>query len=140
MTESEGGEDRQPFWLEVLRGNVCRVDDNSVAGLASNWKVRDAVADEGIATMEWGEAMDDRRDIAYSIEKFSVQDLVTLRSELLTSGVDSFQAAEIVANFLTGRGYGCSAHEARKVASNIEVPGATAEHIQAELESVARVM
>jgi hypothetical protein len=90
--------------------------------------------------MEDNKAMDERQDITYSIEKFSVQDLVTLRGELLQSGVDSFQAAEIVANFLTGRGYGCSPHEARTVASNIEVPGMTAEHIQAELESVARVM
>ena len=95
---------------------------------------------KGTATMEDNKAMDDRQDITYSIEKFSVQDLITLRSELLTSGVDSFQAAEIVANFLTGRGYGCSPHEARAVASNIEVPGVTAEHIQEQLESVARVM
>ena len=94
---------------------------------------------KGIATMERDKPMSDRQDIAYSIEKFSAQDLMTLRSELL-SGADSFQAAEIVANFLTGRGYGCSPHEARAVASNIEVPGVTAEFIQAELESVARVM
>jgi hypothetical protein len=90
--------------------------------------------------MEPRDTMDDPKDITHGIEKFSAQDLVTLRSELLMSGVDSFQAAEIVANFLTGRGYGCSTHEARKVASNIEVSGMKAEHIQAELESVARVM
>lgn len=74
------------------------------------------------------------------VEKFTPSDLLTLRSELLQSGVDSFQAAEIVANFLSGRGYGVSSHEARNVASKIELPGITAEHIQAELESVARVM
>jgi len=102
--------------------------------------VRDAAADERTATMERDKATDERQDITYGIEKFSVQDLVTLRSELLQSGADSFQAAEIVANFLTGRGYGCSPHEARVVASNIEVPGVTAEFIQSELESVARVM
>jgi hypothetical protein len=81
-----------------------------------------------------------RQDITYGVEKFSAIDLMTLRNELLQAGVDSFQAAEIVANFLTGRGYGCSSQEARNVASNIEVQGATAEHIQAELERVARVM
>jgi hypothetical protein len=74
------------------------------------------------------------------VEKFTPTDLLGLRSELLHSGADSFQAAEIVASFLSGRGYGVSAHEARSVVSRIEVPGATPEHIQAELESVAHVM
>lgn len=74
------------------------------------------------------------------VEKFTPSDLLTLRNELLQSGVDSFQAAEIVANFLSGRGYGVSSHEARHVVTRIEMPGATAEHIQAELERVARVM
>ncbi len=71
------------------------------------------------------------------IEKFTPSDLLTLRSELLQSGVDSFQAAEIVANFLSGRGYGISSHEARSVVARIESPGITPELIQAELESVA---
>lgn len=81
-----------------------------------------------------------RQDIAFGVEKFSATDLMTLRHDLLQSGVDSFQAAEIVANFLTGRGYGISPVEARSVVSAIEIPGATPEHIQAELERVARVM
>lgn len=74
------------------------------------------------------------------VEKFTPADLVTLRGELLRSGVDSFQAAEIVASFLSGRGYGISSQEARGVASRIEVPGVTAEGIQAELERVALAM
>lgn len=74
------------------------------------------------------------------IEKFTPTDLLTLRNELLQSGVDSFQAAEIVTNFLSGRGYGVSSHEVRGVVSTIESAGTTAEHIQAELERVARVM
>ena len=80
------------------------------------------------------------QDVALGVEKFSATDLMTLRHDLLQSGVDSFQAAEIVANFLTGRGYGISSVEARSVVSAIEIPGATPEHIQAELERVARVM
>lgn len=80
------------------------------------------------------------QDIALGVEKFSATDLMTLRHDLLQSGVDSFQAAEIVANFLTGRGYGISPSEARVVATAIEIPGATPERIQAELERVARVM
>lgn len=75
-----------------------------------------------------------------SIEKFTPSDLLSLRNELLQSGVDSFQAAEIVANFLSGRGYGVSSHELRGVVPMIESPGVTVEHIQAELERVARVM
>ena len=80
------------------------------------------------------------QDVALGVEKFSATDLMTLRHDLLQSGVDSFQAAEIVANFLTGRGYGISPTEARSVVSAIEIPGATPEHIQAQLERVARVM
>ncbi len=74
------------------------------------------------------------------VEKFTPSDLVALRVELLRSGVDSFQAAEIVTSFLSGRGYGISSHEARGVASRIEVPGVTAEGIQKELELVALAM
>src|SRR5579875_1060079 len=74
------------------------------------------------------------------VERFTPTDLLALRSELLRSGVDSFQAAEIVCSFLSGRGYGISSQEARNVAFKIEVPGVTAEFIQAELERVAQVM
>ncbi len=74
------------------------------------------------------------------VEQFTSADLVTLRRELLQSGVDSFQAAEIVTSFLSDRGYGVSQHEARAVASRIEVPGCTVEYIQRELERVALAM
>ena len=83
---------------------------------------------------------DKRQDITYGIEKFHTNDLTVLRNELLRSDVDSFLAAQIVTNFLTGRGYGCSTHEARNAASRIEVCGSRAEHIQAALELAARVM
>jgi hypothetical protein len=74
------------------------------------------------------------------VEQFTPSELMQLRSDLLQSGADSFQAAEIVTNFLSGRGYGVSAHEARTAASRIEVQGCKAEHIQAELERVAMAM
>ena len=86
-----------------------------------------------------GGTVSDGQDKTF-VERFTPSDLVALRGELLRSGVDSFQAAEIVCSFLSGRGYGVSSHEARNAASRIEVPGTTAEHIQAELERVARVM
>lgn len=76
-------------------------------------------------------------DVAHGIEKFTATDLATLRSDLLQSGVDSFQAAELVTSFLSGRGYGISTDEARGVASKIEGVGTTVETIQAELERVA---
>jgi hypothetical protein len=84
-------------------------------------------------------AVSDSEDRTY-VEKFTQTDLMTLRTELLHSGVDSFQAAEIVTNFLSGRGYGVCTKEARTVASAIELHGVTVENIQAELERVARVM
>jgi hypothetical protein len=83
---------------------------------------------------------ENKNDDRTYVEQFTPTDLMTLRNELLQSGVDSFQAAEIVANFLSGRGYGVSHHEARTAASRIEVPGCTAEHIQRELERVALAM
>jgi hypothetical protein len=84
--------------------------------------------------------MNDQQDVTHGVEKFNASDLLTLRNDLLQSGVDSFQAAEIVSSFLSGRGYGISNNEARGVVSRIEGAGTTAEHIQAELERVARVM
>ena len=72
------------------------------------------------------------------VEKFTPTDLVQLRSELLQPGVDSFQAAAIVSNFLSGRGYGIAPEEARSVASLIDGPRCTPAFMQAELERVAR--
>lgn len=63
-----------------------------------------------------------------------------LRTDLMQCGLDSFQAAEILTSFLSGRGYGISSQEARHVACNIEGKGCKPEHIQRELERVARVM
>jgi hypothetical protein len=73
-------------------------------------------------------------------DKFAPSDLLALRGELLRSNLDSFQAAEVVTNFLSGRGYGISRQEARGIASRIEGQGCKPEHIQEELERVARVM
>jgi len=90
---------------------------------------------QGLADVELEAAVN--VDVAHGIEKFTASDLSTLRSDLLQSGVDSFQAAELVTSFLSGRGYGISTDEARGVASTIEGVGCTVESIQAELERVA---
>jgi hypothetical protein len=74
------------------------------------------------------------------VEQFTPSDLLMLRSELFCSNVDSFQAAQIVTNFLAGRGYGISSQEARTAASNLEGSRCSVANIQAELARVARVM
>jgi hypothetical protein len=72
------------------------------------------------------------------VEKFTPTDLMQLRGELLQPGVDSFQAAAMVSNFLSGRGYGIAPEEARSVATRIDDPGCTPAVMQEELERVAR--
>jgi hypothetical protein len=83
--------------------------------------------------------MIERRDIPH-VERFTPTDLLTLRAQLADTSVDSFQAAEIVANFLSGRGYGISQHEARLAVQRIGNLHGSVEHMQAELERVAMVM
>jgi hypothetical protein len=78
-------------------------------------------------------------DICY-VERFTQADLIRLRNQLVNSSIDSFQAAQIVSSFLSGRGYGVSQHEARIAASRIDTPRCTVERMQTELERVARVM
>jgi len=82
----------------------------------------------------------DRCGDRLAAEKFTSSDLTALRSELLQCNLDSFLAAEVLTSFLSGRGYGISTQEARRVASKIECKGCKPEHIQQELELVARVM
>jgi hypothetical protein len=82
----------------------------------------------------------DRCDDRFNAEKFTSSDLMGLRNELLQCNLDSFLAAEVLTSFLSGRGYGISSQEARRVASTIEGMGCKPEHIQQELERVARVM
>jgi hypothetical protein len=82
----------------------------------------------------------DRFDDRLAAEKFTPSDLTALRSELMQCRLDSFLAAEILTSFLSGRGYGISTQEARRVASTIEGNGCKPKHIQEELERVARVM
>jgi hypothetical protein len=88
--------------------------------------------------------MTDAQDVSYQdvsyIERFTPRDLVELRNRLADSSLDSFQAAEIVSSFLSGRGYGVSNQEARLAILRIDTSHCTVERMQAELERVARVM
>lgn len=83
--------------------------------------------------------MAESRDISH-VERFTPKDLMELRDRLANSNVDSFQAAEIVASFLSGRGYGVCHGEARLAVSRIDTSRCTIERMQLELEQVARVM
>lgn len=74
------------------------------------------------------------------VEKFSASDLAALRSDLLQSGLDSWQAADLLSSFLSGRGYGVSNHDARHAASRLESTGCSLDCMQQELEKLALVM
>jgi len=73
-------------------------------------------------------------------EKFSPDELKVLRDEMRHSGLDSFQAAELLSTFLVQHGYGVSNDAARKIASNMETGGFALPRLQEELERLAWVM
>ncbi|HWR36210.1 MAG TPA: hypothetical protein VN622_10105 [Clostridia bacterium] len=72
-------------------------------------------------------------------EKFSVPELAALRSELIQSGLDFQDAAELLQVFLAGRGYGVSPETARDAVSKVEGSGCSLEVIQQELDRIALV-
>lgn len=78
--------------------------------------------------------------MANPVEKFPLADLSGLREELMQSGLDSRQAAELISAFLAGRGYGVSKDDARNAATRIDVPHCSFEMMQKELEALAYVM
>ena len=75
---------------------------------------------------------------ASAMEKFTATDLSSLREELLQSGLDSWQAAELISSFLNVRGYGVSNHAARGAVAAIESGSLTS--MREELEKLAYVM
>ena len=75
---------------------------------------------------------------AGTTEKFTLTDLSSLREELMQSGLDSWQAAELISSFLNVRGYGVSHHAARGAVAAIESGSLTA--MREELEKLAFVM
>jgi hypothetical protein len=74
------------------------------------------------------------------VEKFAVNELANLRNELMQSGIDLWQAAEVLSAFLAGRGYGINADQARAAVMRLEGAGCSYECMQTELERVALVM
>jgi hypothetical protein len=70
-------------------------------------------------------------------EKFSTMEVAVLRSELMQGGLDARDAADLMQNFLAGRGYGVSLEAARAAAYKVEGSGCSLEVMQRELESIA---
>jgi hypothetical protein len=73
------------------------------------------------------------------VEKFAVSELAVLKNELLSGGLDAWQAAELFQVFLAGRGYGVSPAAAIDAVSRIEGSGCSLEVMQKELSSLALV-
>ncbi len=72
-------------------------------------------------------------------EKFSVLEVAELRIELIQSGLDARDAAELMQSFLAGRGYGVSLEAARAAAFTVEGSGCSLEIMQRELNRIAMV-
>ena len=76
----------------------------------------------------------------FEIEKFPEADLAGLREDLQRSGFDSWQAADVIRTYLSGRGYGVSNQAARHTATRLESAGYNMQRMQEELEKIALVM
>lgn len=74
-----------------------------------------------------------------NIEKFPMVELQELRDGLLQNGLDSWQAAELIGNFLAGRGYGVSRQGVRDAVARLEISGHSMDGMQSELEKLAMV-
>jgi hypothetical protein len=74
------------------------------------------------------------------VEKFPISELVNLRNELMQSGLDSWQAAQVVSMFLSGRGYGVNPENVSDAVTRLEGGGCGIECMQEVLEKVALVM
>ena len=74
------------------------------------------------------------------IERFSATQLGNLRTALMSFAIDSWQAADVLRTFLTGRGYGISPQGARDAIARLEGTDRALDSMQEELERVAVVM
>jgi hypothetical protein len=72
--------------------------------------------------------------------KFSEVDVATLRQELMQSGLDRWQTAELISSFLAERGYGVSAMGARDALSRIDASHNSLTTMHHELEQLALMM
>ncbi|MEO6807042.1 MAG: hypothetical protein ABI286_12035 [Edaphobacter sp.] len=75
-----------------------------------------------------------------NVEKFAEADLNGLREDLMKSGLDSWQAADLISSFLAARGYGVSTENARTAAFRMESITCSLPCLQEELEKIAQIM
>jgi hypothetical protein len=81
------------------------------------------------------------RNTTYAmVERFAEADLSGLREDLMKSGLDSWQAADLISSFLASRGYGVSMQDARAAAYRMESVTCSLPCLQKELEKIAQVM
>ena len=95
--------------------------------------------DRDQATTPAGLPLESEVPLSPQIEKFSDTELTNLRNELLRGQLDSWQAADLAANFLAGHGYGASAENLRQAITGLEVSRCSIDCLQAALEGVAYV-
>jgi hypothetical protein len=73
------------------------------------------------------------------MEEFSNIEVTALRNDLLQDGLDSFQGAEIIKTFITGRGYGISPQMALETVHRLNT-SCEVELLHKELEALALAM
>ncbi len=69
------------------------------------------------------------------VEQFSSSDLLGLQCDLQQMDVDSWQATELLASFLNGRGYGVDAVLVKESVLRLELSLGDVDTIQTELQS-----
>ena len=79
-------------------------------------------------------------ELRSKVEQFSATQLGNLRTALMDSAIDSWQAADVLRTFLAGRGYGISPQGARDAIARLEGTDRALDSVQKELERVAVVM
>ncbi len=72
-------------------------------------------------------------------DKFTMLELAELRCELLECRLDARGAAELLQNFVVGRGYGISPEAAQDAAFRVEGSGCSLEVMHRELDRIAWV-
>ncbi|HTC94201.1 MAG TPA: hypothetical protein VK699_12245 [Terriglobales bacterium] len=72
--------------------------------------------------------------------KFTAAEVATFRRDLLDSGLDWCQTAEVIRAFIINHGYGVSTETAMEAARRIDGAGCNLDFVHKELETLALVM
>lgn len=77
---------------------------------------------------------------SHRVEVFAAAELLALQCDLQQTCIDSWQARDLLAAFLNGRGYGVDGERIRESLWRLERANCNVEAMQTELERVALVM